>query len=145
VKCFVFLSTLHHDQASTLTLYLNYSPWLDTMITKSKFHKLPTKKIQELLDNDYGMNDLHTKDYHNHIEELQSILWQRQTKESKAMMKQHEEQTNYDRLTELQKENEELKRELLIVQLELENDLLKRKINDLRSTRFPEIISEDIL
>jgi len=110
---------------------------------KSRFHTLPTKKIEQILNESYYRgNDGEGKDYHNHIDELQSILWERQNKqwENQIMKDQNKAKTRYEMLLE---ENQELKDELRCLDLELENETLKARIAKMREDRYPDIIRND--
>ncbi len=108
----------------------------------SKFHTLPTKKIQQILNEPYlRSNDGEGADYGKYESELQSILWQRQAKQWETMMKeQNKAKSRYEMLLE---ENLELKDELRCLDLELENETLRARITAMRENRFPDLIASD--
>lgn len=114
------------------------------MITKSRFHTLPTKKIQQILNEPYLRgNDGEGNDYHRYEDELKQILWARQAKQyEKEMIMSNKVKSRYEALLE---ENQELKDELRCLELELENETLKKRIQEMRDTRFPDIITNDDL
>jgi hypothetical protein len=109
---------------------------------KSRFYNLPTKKIVQILNEPYLRgNDGEGADYGKYESELQSILWQRQSKQYEEVDKMASKvKTRYEMLLE---ENQELKDELRCLDLELENDALRARISELRASRFPDIIPND--
>jgi hypothetical protein len=108
----------------------------------SKFHKLSTKKIVQILNEPYLRgNDGEGADYGRYEDELKSILWQRQSKQYQEVEKMASKvKSRYDMLLE---ENQELKDELRCLDLELENETLRARITAMRENRFPELIESD--
>jgi hypothetical protein len=108
----------------------------------SKFHKLSTKKIVQILNEPYLRgNDGEGADYGKYESELQSILWQRQSKQWEQTMKEQDKsKSRYEMLLE---ENQELKDELRCLDLELENETLRARITAMRENRFPNLIESD--
>lgn len=49
-------------------------------IASTKFKHYTTKRLKEILDNPYGMNEHHTKDYGAYLEEIQSVYNKRMAK-----------------------------------------------------------------
>jgi len=109
---------------------------------KSRFYNLPTKKIVQILNEPYLRgNDGEGADYGKYESELQSILWQRQSKQWEQTMKeQNKAKSRYEMLLE---ENQELKDELRCLDLELENETLRARITAMRENRFPDLIESD--
>jgi predicted RNase H-like nuclease (RuvC/YqgF family) len=112
------------------------------MLTKSRFHTLSTKKIQQILNEPYLRgNDGEGGDCHKYESELKSILWARQSKQyEKEMSTMSKVKSRYEMLLE---ENQELKDELRCLELELENETLRSRISKMRENRFPDLIVSD--
>lgn len=56
----------------------------------SKYHKLPTHKLEEIL-NSHHCTGIDGADFEPIKEELQAILWERYNSEVEAFTKQHEQ------------------------------------------------------
>lgn len=103
-------------------------------ITSTKWRYYTTKRLKEILDSDYGMNEGHTKDYGAYLEEIRSVYNKRMTKQNDKAAKQA-----IRKLELSHKEMYEQALELIEMQ-KVEIEMLKRELDFAHAHFLPPII-----
>lgn len=103
-------------------------------ITSTNFKHYTTKRLKEIIDSEYGMNEQHTKDYVNHLDVIRSEYNRRMTKNDTLAAKKSIRARERSIEQKLQHALE------LIEAKEVEIEMLKRQISFAETYFLPPII-----
>lgn len=103
-------------------------------IASTNFKHYTTKRLKEILDSDYGMNEHHTKDYVNHLDVIKAEYNKRMAKNDKLAAKKsiHAREQSIER--KLQHAME------LIEAKEVEIEMLKEQLRFAEAYFLPPVI-----